>query len=167
MRSKQAVALKVDVHMEESLLIKKPSMWTKTKQFVRQKGWKANVKFGAIFTLFVLLINIVVLISAHAVSTSNDHGNLTVLTGSCTTTARASTVANVVINILSTLLLGASNNAMQGLNAPTRSDIDRAHSRGFWLDVGTPSLRNLLFVDTRRTVAWLLLGLSSIPLHLL
>lgn len=146
MRSKQAVALKVDVHMEGPLLIKKPSMWTKTKQFVRQKGWKANVKSGAIFTLFVLLINMFVLISAHAVSTSNDYGTLTVLTSSCKATTRTSTVAHVVINILSTLLLGASNNAMQGLNAHTRSDIDRAH-----IQKATGSWQRLSNTDCLRT----------------
>ena len=74
---------------------------------------------------------------------------------------------HLAINILSTLLLGASNYSMQCLSSPTRSDIDKAHSQGIWLDIGVPSVRNLRRLSTTRIVLWWLLAISSIPLHLL
>ncbi|KAL8743097.1 MAG: hypothetical protein Q9184_008155, partial [Pyrenodesmia sp. 2 TL-2023] len=49
---------------------------------------------------------------------------------------------------------------------PTRQDIDRAHARHVWLNVGVQSVRNLLRISRTRALLWLLLALSSIPLHL-
>ncbi|KAH7310596.1 hypothetical protein B0I35DRAFT_412089 [Stachybotrys elegans] len=72
----------------------------------------------------------------------------------------------LAINIMSTLLLGASNNCAQLLSAPTRQDIDKAHSRGRWLDIGVGSVRNLRYIPVWRGFLWLILLLSSIPLHL-
>ena len=73
---------------------------------------------------------------------------------------------HMVINILSTSLLGASNYSMQCLSAPTRRDIDKAHSKRTWLDIGIPSYRNLAGISRLRLGLWCLLALSSIPLHL-
>lgn len=61
----------------------------------------------------------------------------------------------------------ASNYSMQCLSSPTRKEIDKAHARRAWLDVGVPSFRNLRRLSTTRIVLWWLLALSSIPLHLL
>jgi hypothetical protein len=55
---------------------------------------------------------------------------------------------------------------MQVLNAPTRSECDKAHARGDWIDIGVTSLRNIAKVTWPRRVLWLLLGLSSVPIHL-
>lgn len=72
---------------------------------------------------------------------------------------------HILINIVSTLLLGASNYCMQTVSAPMRQDVDNAHARGKWLDIGIPSVRNVLYIEKRRLVVWLCLGLSSLPLH--
>ena len=69
------------------------------------------------------------------------------------------------INLLSTLLLGASNYTMQCLSAPTRDEIDKAHQQRISLDVGTLSFQNLRRISWRRVILWWLLALSSIPLH--
>ena len=56
---------------------------------------------------------------------------------------------------------------MQCLSSPTRSEIDKAHSQGIWLDIGVPSVRNLRRLSKPRVILWWLLATSSIPLHLL
>jgi hypothetical protein len=96
-----------------------------------------------------------------------DGQKLTVSKGSCTEMKRITFWVDLVINILSTLLLGASNNCTQLLVAPTRKDISDAHAVGRYLDVGVSSIRNILAVSRWRQ--WLCGGLflSSIPLHLL
>lgn len=71
------------------------------------------------------------------------------------------------INILSTLLLAASNNCAQLLISPTRTEIDKAHEQGVWLHVGIASARNLKWIGKWRIVMWAVLFASSIPLHLL
>ena len=56
---------------------------------------------------------------------------------------------------------------MQRLSAPTRSEIDAVHKNHSWMQIGTPSLRNLYFINPWRTRGWLVLFLSSLPIHLL
>ena len=56
---------------------------------------------------------------------------------------------------------------MQRLSAPTRKDLNKAHRAYQWLDIATPSFRNLGYIDHWRTAAWLMLAISSLPLHLL
>ena len=73
----------------------------------------------------------------------------------------------LAINVLSTLLLAVSNTCAQLLVSPQRADIDAAHSKGKWLDVATPSIRNISRVARWRRICWVLLFASSVPLHLL
>ena len=87
--------------------------------------------------------------------------------GNCDRTRKLTFWMHLAINVLSTMLLGASNYTMQCLSSPTRSEVDRAHSLGIWLDIGVPSLRNLKSLSSSRVTLWWLLALSSIPLHLL
>lgn len=56
---------------------------------------------------------------------------------------------------------------MQALVAPTRGDLDFAHSKGDWMDVGVASIRNLFKISWHRTLLWFILALSSVPIHLL
>ena len=97
---------------------------------------------------------------------SNDDIN-DIFQGDCSRTEKISAGLHVIINVLSTLLLGASNMCMQLLVAPTRSEIDKAHKDFVWLDIGVPSFRNLRYIGKERLVIWIILGISSIPIHLL
>lgn len=74
---------------------------------------------------------------------------------------------HLAINVLGTILLGASNYCMQCLSFPTRDEVNKAHSRGAWLDIGVPSVRNLRQISSKRLALWWLLAVSSIPLHFL
>jgi hypothetical protein len=89
------------------------------------------------------------------------------LQGSCARVRRLNVWVHLLVNVLSTLLLCASNYCMQILNAPSRSEIDQAHSRRQWLQIGVPSLHNLKRIGRDRRFPWMLLMLSSLPLHLL
>lgn len=91
----------------------------------------------------------------------------TIRDGSCSETRDIAVWIHLGINVLSTLLLGASNYTMQCLSSPTREDINRAHSHNVWLNVGTPSIRNLLRISRSRMLLWWLVAISSVPLHLL
>ena len=114
----------------------------------------------------VFLLNVILTIWAiRTYGTQN--GYATLVQGECSKTRKASTWIHLVINVLSTLLLSASNYCMQILTAPTRPEVDCAHAQGRWLDIGVPSVRNLKWISVRRVCIWICLGLSSLPLHLL
>jgi len=91
----------------------------------------------------------------------------TLFQGSCSTVREVNVYVHLVVNILSTLLLCSSNYCQQILAAPNREELGRAHSRRNWLHIGVPNLRNLWHVGWDRSVLWILLFLSSVPLHLL
>lgn len=87
--------------------------------------------------------------------------------GDCAFVKRVNALAHIVINVLGTLLLGASNLTLQLLVAPTRKEVDEAHANGTWLDIGVPSFRNLWGISRLRVTLWCLLAVTSIPIHFL
>jgi hypothetical protein len=132
------------------------------------KGWRFGILTGSLLSFTVLFINLAVIIAATTRKPTADQvpGRKTLFTGNCDHVKRLNSGIHVVINILSTLLLGASNYAMQFLSAPTRPEVDRAHARRLWLDIGAMSTHNLGRISRKRAVLWLILGVSSLPLHL-
>jgi hypothetical protein len=91
----------------------------------------------------------------------------TLFRGSCDKARGMSVWIHLLVNVLSTLLLVASNYTMQVLSAPNRQELVRAHSQRYWLHIGVPSLRNLTRVGRDRAYLWVALFISSLPLHLL
>ena len=128
-------------------------------------GWRGGAKLAFGGTVFTLVINVVLMVYLTTAFKKMD-GFPVVYRGTCENAERQNTIYHFLINVLSTGLLAASNYCMQLLCAPTRANIDRAHATGHWLDIGIPSIRNLRFVHWKRRGLWLLLAISSIPLHL-
>jgi hypothetical protein len=114
----------------------------------------------------VLLCNVVLIVTGAIKGYGND-GIADLIVGDETNISRWNTIFHVVINALSTVLLAGSNYTMQVLSSPTRTDIDKAHARDQWLEIGILSPRNMRSLPRKRGLLCLLLSLSSIPLHLL
>ena len=95
----------------------------------RWSGWRFTVASGCVTAIFVFICNISLLGWSHNLPLSKTN-NLLLFEGSCPKTKTTDTVVHLIINVLSTLLLGASNYAMQVLVAPTRENIDAAHPKG-------------------------------------
>ena len=96
-------------------------------------SWRAGVSTGATIAMVVLLINISMTVwGSRRLDTLDGIG--TIYQGSCTKSKSLTLWIHLVINILGTLLLGASNYAMQCLSSPTREDVDKAHAKQTWLE---------------------------------
>ncbi|CUS15481.1 unnamed protein product [Tuber aestivum] len=132
-------------------------------------GWHTGVLICAATALVVLFINVGLTIYAVANAGYEMEGGTVMLYpgGSCDRSKTIGTWLHLGINVLSTLLLSSSNYTQQCLAAPTRSEIDSAHARRRWMDIGVPSVRNLFRIKLERTFLWIAIGLTSIPLHLL
>ncbi len=113
----------------------------------------------------VLIFNVLFTIIATSQHKTNA-GIATIKEGDCDATKRIDVWLHLLINILSTALLGASNYCMQCVSAPTRGDVDRAHAQHKWMDIGVPSVRNLWRISWPRKALWCFLFISSVPLHL-
>lgn len=133
--------------------------------------WKTGIRYCALSGSLVFLLNTIFLLAGEGRAgfpplSSND-GKRVLYDGQCDTTKKINIGIHLLINILGTILLGASNYCMQCMSAPTRAEVDRAHAKFRWVDIGVPSIRNLRKIRGLRVVLWLLLGLTSLPLHLL
>ena len=129
--------------------------------------WRKAVLGFTLAAFITFALNLSFLTWALARSGSDNNGIGTLTTGTCSSMKKLNVGIHVVINILSTVLLAGSNYCMQCLSAPDRHLVNAIHMQGRWLDVGIPSFRNIIYISQKQRRLWWLLGLSSLPLHLL
>ena len=127
-------------------------------------GWRAGATFSCIVALVVLLVNMATLIWA-ASRYPSDKGIGTIFSGHCAKVKSMNSWLQLIVNVLSSALLAASNYCMQCLSSPTRKEVDTAHAKGQLLDVGIPSIQNLKAISWERRILWAGLALSALPLH--
>ena len=112
----------------------------------------------------ILLLNIATAAWAlHHVGLGN--GLAAIYRGSCKKMENINRWVHLCINLLASLLLGASNYVMQRLSAPTRKDVDNAHQKHAWLEVGVNSVRNLFHIPWSQKILYLVLLAYSLPIH--
>ncbi|KIW71268.1 hypothetical protein PV04_03451 [Phialophora macrospora] len=128
-------------------------------------GWRTGALTAALLAAVSLLVNLILVIW---LGVHGSGANLVELyNGDCGRVQTMDIWVHLAINVFSTLLLGGSNYCMQCLSAPTRADVDRAHAKAKFLDIGVPSVRNLWNIPRLKLLLWWALGLSSVPLHLM
>lgn len=122
------------------------------------------IQISIIYVIFVLnMVLTIVAISRY----ESVNGVGLIYEGDCTTVKNIDLWAHLLINILSTGMLSASNFCMQLQMAPTRANVDQAHENNEWMDIGVSSFRNLKYISKSRKLAWIILGVSSLPIHFL
>lgn len=134
--------------------------------------WIIGVYYCARVGACVFLINVISISVAAGLSSrygadSELAGSKVIYRGSCTAVKNWDVALHLIINALSTSILGASNYCMQSLVAPTREEVDACHAKGEWLDIGTASIRNLFKISRRRVVLWIVLLITATPFHIL
>lgn len=130
-------------------------------------GWRGGVAINVGVASVILILNTTFLIVAVTQYGLKEGPVGTLFEGDCSQVESLALVSHLIINILSTLLLSASNYTMQVLAAPTRQEVDAAHAKSRYLRIGIQDLRNFKFLPASRIVLWSLLVLSSLPLHLM
>ena len=130
----------------------------------RIASWRFTIITGLSTTILVLICNIAIIAWAYA---TLGRDNTVMYEGSCDRMKTIDTWSHLGINVLSTLVLGASNAAMQLIVAPSREDVRKAHAQSRTVDIGIHGLRNWRFMSRRRRSIWILLLVTTIPLHLL
>ncbi|KAI1741085.1 hypothetical protein F4680DRAFT_458292 [Xylaria scruposa] len=139
--------------------------------FGKSNGWEMAAKVNCA----ILAATSVTLVALSIAAASTKNLNiLFILSDNCDGSRISATnvALHLFINLLSTLVvcpfaLASSNFFMQVLNAPSREELDRAHSKGSWLGIGVPSVRNGFLVSRFKTWCWIALLFSSIPIHIL
>jgi len=132
-------------------------------------GWRFGILMGKIAACVTLIINIAIFaaVSARKETVRYAGTGKALYEGNCDKVRRVNIGLHLIINLLSSLLLSASNHGMQYLSAPTREEVDRAHAKRSWLNIGVMSVSNIGSISGKRVLLWLTLAVSSLPLHLL
>ena len=130
------------------------------------RGCQGGVANAIIFGFFTLILNTAI---ACWLLAAGGSGPSFVVTErrSCKSSRSIITIAQLIINILATLLLTASNYCMQVLSSPLREEVDAAHAAKEWLYIGVPNCRNLRYLPWTRRLLLLTLAICSLPVHLL
>lgn len=129
-------------------------------------GWRTEMIRVAVFSTSLWLLNIIIYIVLFA-KYGADRGSGLLMEESCSSVQHANTAIHAALNIVTSLMLGASNFAMQSLSSPTREEVDAAHAMKRSLGIGGLSLKNFRFIKKSRSILWVVLWITSIPLHLL
>lgn len=153
---------------ESNSLLETQAPTTTTKKSFPK--WRRTMILWLSGAVAVFITNLVVTVWAYVRAPNDDLiliYNRNLYEGSCPNSRSLNSGLHLVINVLSTLLLCGSNYCMQCLLAPTRQEVDDAHAKQAWLDIGVLSIRNLRRISKLRVVLWSFLCLSSLSLHLL
>ena len=132
--------------------------------------WRSKRSRAILIQITVIVIILItnLALSSFAVSHyGSEAGVGLIYYGECGTVSSLDRWLHLLINLLSTGMLSASNYCMQLQAAPTRKMVDEAHAKGNSLDIGVLSLRNLWRIGRWRKASWILLAFSSVPIHLM
>ena len=134
----------------------------------RLEGWRFGVFYSIIAVLLCLIAELIMLGCAVTLNKpQGDKDGIGVLyVGDCAKVKRISTVLAIPLNIIATVLVGTSNYVMQCLSAPSRKEVDEAHAGGSYLNIGISSVHNLIHNFSWKSALWLILLLTTIPIHL-
>ena len=131
------------------------------------RGWRFGALSSCLLVGVSLYFNIVFTFYITQAHPSGQDGVGVFAGKTCDEVLATTTKIHVGINILATILVAASNYNMQCLAAPSRRDVDLAHQREKYLDIGVQSIHNLRYISKWKSVLWLALLFSTLPLHLL
>lgn len=132
---------------------------------IAKKATMLKIQIG--IALFVMALNIGTTIWAVIIYPPNHQGIGSIAFGSCHNLSLINTLLHGLINVLSSLLLGAGSYCMQLLVGPSRREINQAHANGRSLEIGVASIKNLRHIAGKRLIIWAFLGIASTLLHFL
>lgn len=134
--------------------------------------WQDPVRWCFWGNAAVLVINIALTIAAVGVSASKHDesvglGSIILYQGSCPATQKRKIGFHLLINVLSVVMTATSSYCCTILMAPSRTDIDKAHSKGTWLSVGVASWQNFRNLKRSSQALWSILLLTSIIMQMM
>ena len=121
----------------------------------------------AIIATLILALNITVLAElwARYYPASYADGTLVFHIGSCNDVKTINIALHLAVNVISSVLYLSSQLCVQLITAPTRKQVDEAHRRQDWYDIGILSWRNFIRSRWRSKIICIILLGTSFPLH--
>ncbi|KAK3693196.1 hypothetical protein B0T22DRAFT_476039 [Podospora appendiculata] len=133
----------------------------------RLTGWRGSVLLFCVTSWILLLPNAAI---SSALATIARYpsaalepsiSSITITKGDCDKIERSNFWIHMFMNIMSFILVAAT--AWSGL---TRPEVDLVHASGETVDVGIPSVRNMMRIRSKRLLLWAFMMLVALSLHL-
>lgn len=123
-------------------------------------GWRGGVTLNLLLAA-VFLIAAVACLAILIIRNGGLSAQTTIREGDCDAIRQLNTGLHVVVNLAGAVLLAGASYVFQVLTSPTREEVDVAHRKRQYLDIGVPSIRNLIFISKPRAlIATLILPLA-------
>ncbi|KAK3325813.1 hypothetical protein B0H66DRAFT_139429 [Apodospora peruviana] len=129
-------------------------------------GWRAGVGLNLILSFMLLLTGFVCLVVAF-VNGSSLGGNSVFYSGSCTMAFGISWGLHALVNLFAVAIIAGANYSFQVLSSPTRTEVAAAHQNKRWLDIGIPSIRNLVHIEKTRTFLAVVLLVTAVATQII
>ncbi len=136
-------------HMLGGCIEKRPIRGSGWRKLV--DGWRGGILLNVLLGFIILVAGFVCLIYAAGKVSLSASGSV-IFSGSCATAESIGMGLHALINVFVVVLLAGGNYVFQVLCSPTRREVDVAHAKKKWLDIGIPSLRNLARTSRSRAV---------------
>ena len=130
-------------------------------------GWRIAATLSCVTVALVLVLNIIFTTYVVKNYPPNEDSIGQFDSTDCEQVHSNNGVLHVALNIVATVLVGASNYNMQCLTAPIREEVDGQHKKDSSLDIGIQSVRKLRYLPRWKVALWTSLLVSTLPLHLL
>lgn len=114
-------------------------------------GWRGGVALNVLLVFLILAAAIVCLVLT-SLKARKLGGEISIVEGTAENALNVSRGLHVVVNVFAVVLIAGANYVYQILLSPTRAEVDAAHEKLQWLDIGIPSLRNLAYVTVGRVL---------------
>lgn len=133
---------------------------------VMTQGWRRAVLFNTIAVSILTTLGIAFLAWSVSKGSGLDASHI-IFEGDCSSTKAVNMWLHLALNVCSTGVLASSSFFMQIMTSPTRRDVDTSHKYSIPLTIGVPSIPNLFHVSKLKATFWVLLFITSFPIHLL
>ncbi|KAK3378109.1 hypothetical protein B0H63DRAFT_236952 [Podospora didyma] len=124
-------------------------------------GWRAGLALNVLLWFLILVAGFVCFILAIS-RVSLFAGRSVIFAGSCAMASSINWGLHAALSAFGVVLVAGANYVFQVLSSPTRNELDVAHEKRKWLDLGIPSLRNLRHVEGTRTMLAIIILLSAV-----
>lgn len=113
----------------------------------------------------ILAINLSMTVIFALRARSNQFSNM-FYQGDCDTVNGISIGLGLLINAIGVAMTATSNYCCQIVTAPSRKEVDWAHSKRTWVAIGSQSMTNIWLAAPWRKMLWLVLCATSIAIQL-
>lgn len=135
---------------------------SKARKFMT--GWRGGIALNMSLAVVCLLVAIVAVILAATTKRLSGQPE-TIFEGKCGRARSIDLGLHALINVFAFFFIAAGNYVAQVLASPTRTEVQSAHSKQKWLDIGIPSLRNLAGISKGRGLLCAVIVLAAVSIH--